>query len=132
VLRLVEPLMADPDRYGAAMDPKTSLQELAARLGLAPPAYVSRPKARSQSRVHRDGERRRRDGDGTGSSKKQAEMAAALTPGARSAIVPELPEVEVVRAGLARPSSARGSIGVDAPSAALTRHDGDGARSSAR
>jgi ribonuclease-3 len=66
VLRLVEPLMADPDRYGAAMDPKTSLQELAARLGLAPPAYVSRPKARSQSRVHRDGERRRRDGDGSG------------------------------------------------------------------
>ena len=33
VLRLVAPLMADPDRYGAAMDPKTSLQELAARLG---------------------------------------------------------------------------------------------------
>ena len=31
--------MADPDRYGAAMDPKTSLQELAARLGLPLPVY---------------------------------------------------------------------------------------------
>ena len=38
VLRLVEPLLADPERYGAAMDPKTSLQELAARLGAPAPS----------------------------------------------------------------------------------------------
>ena len=31
VLRLIEPLLSDPDRYGAAVDPKTALQELAAR-----------------------------------------------------------------------------------------------------
>ena len=39
VLRLTEPLLADPERYGAAMDPKTSLQELAARTGATPPVY---------------------------------------------------------------------------------------------
>ncbi|MFZ2964100.1 MAG: ribonuclease III, partial [Rhodoglobus sp.] len=33
VLRLVQPLLEDPSRFGAAMDPKTSLQELAVRLG---------------------------------------------------------------------------------------------------
>ena len=35
VLRLIAPLLADPNRFGAAMDPKTSLQELSARLGRA-------------------------------------------------------------------------------------------------
>src|SRR5690606_34315318 len=40
VLRLTAPLLADPERYGAAMDPKTSLQELAARLGATPPLYT--------------------------------------------------------------------------------------------
>ena len=39
VLRLTEPLLDDPERYGAAMDPKTSLQELAARLGESAPEY---------------------------------------------------------------------------------------------
>ena len=39
VLRLIEPLLSDPDRYGAAVDPKTALQELAARRSVAPPAY---------------------------------------------------------------------------------------------
>ena len=39
VLRLTAPLLADPERYGAAMDPKTSLQELAARVGATPPQY---------------------------------------------------------------------------------------------
>ncbi|MFJ4039089.1 ribonuclease III [Microbacterium sp. NPDC090007] len=80
VLRLVEPLLADPERYGAAMDPKTSLQEIAARLGLSAPVY----------RVESTGPDHDRRfvatvtvGDvvttGPGSSKKQAEMAAALT-----------------------------------------------------
>jgi len=80
VLRLVEPLMADPERYGAAMDPKTSLQEIAARLGLSAPVY-------GVEATGPDHDRRFTAtvtvGDvsttGEGSSKKQAEMAAALT-----------------------------------------------------
>ncbi|APZ34314.1 ribonuclease III [Microbacterium aurum] len=79
VLRLVQPLMADPERYGAAMDPKTSLQELAARLDLAPPAYVVEAEGPDHHRVFTAtvavGDVAR---SGTGSSKKQAEMAAAL------------------------------------------------------
>ena len=79
VLRLVKPLMADPERYGAAMDPKTSLQELAARLSLAPPVYAVSADGPDHHRVFTatvgvgDVER-----TGVGSSKKQAEMAAAL------------------------------------------------------
>lgn len=80
VLRLIEPLLADPERYGAAMDPKTSLQELAARVGSSPPLYS----------VQSDGPDHDRRftatvvvGDvtttGDGTSKKTAEMAAALT-----------------------------------------------------
>jgi ribonuclease-3 len=79
VLRLTKPLLADPERYGAAMDPKTSLQELAARVGATPPQYeveASGP----------DHDRRFTAtvvvGDvtmtGNGTSKKTAEMAAAL------------------------------------------------------
>lgn len=79
VLRLVEPLLADPERYGAAMDPKTSLQELAARSGVLPPAY-------SVSSTGPDHDRRFTatvvvgdvSAEGLGSSKKAAEMAAAL------------------------------------------------------
>ena len=79
VLRLVEPLLADPERHGAAMDPKTSLQEIAARLGLPAPGY-------SIEATGPDHDRRFTAtvtvGDlattGNGSSKKQAEMAAAL------------------------------------------------------
>lgn len=80
VLRLVEPLFADPERYGAAMDPKTSLQEIAARLGLPAPVY-------GVEATGPDHDRRFTAtvtvGEvvttGAGSSKKQAEMAAALT-----------------------------------------------------
>ncbi|MBS0025047.1 ribonuclease III [Microbacterium paraoxydans] len=80
VLRLTEPLLADPERYGAAMDPKTSLQELAARVGATPPQY-------SVEAAGPDHDRRFTAtvavGDvemtGTGSSKKTAEMAAALS-----------------------------------------------------
>ncbi|MCK3768279.1 ribonuclease III [Microbacterium aerolatum] len=80
VLRLTAPLLEDPERYGAAMDPKTSLQELAARIGAAPPTY-------SVSASGPDHERRftatvtvgdvSMTGDGT--SKKTAEMAGALS-----------------------------------------------------
>ena len=80
VLRLTQPLLADPERYGAAMDPKTSLQELAARTGATPPKY-------SIEASGPDHDRRFTAtvtvGDvsmtGKGSSKKTAEMAAALS-----------------------------------------------------
>ncbi|HWI31188.1 MAG TPA: ribonuclease III [Microbacterium sp.] len=79
VLRLTEPLLADPERYGAAMDPKTSLQELAARVGTGPPAYSVESTGPDHDRVFTATVR---VGDvltqGTGSSKKSAEMAAAL------------------------------------------------------
>lgn len=80
VLRLIGPLMADTDRFGAAMDPKTSLQEIAARRGATAPAYTVTESGPDHSKhfvatvvvgdlVTASGE---------GSSKKQAEMAAAL------------------------------------------------------
>ncbi|MGC5171066.1 ribonuclease III [Microbacterium sp. DT81.1] len=79
VLRLTEPLLADPERYGAAMDPKTSLQELAARVGAAPPVYSVESTGPDHDRLFtatvRVGEVLTQ---GTGSSKKSAEMAAAL------------------------------------------------------
>ncbi|MFB8388142.1 ribonuclease III [Microbacterium sp. NPDC055910] len=80
VLRLVGPLLDDPERYGAAMDPKTALQELAARLDSAPPTYEVGSTGPDHDRrftatVHVAGVSR----VGGGSSKKQAEMAAALT-----------------------------------------------------
>jgi len=80
VLRLVEPLMADPERYGAAMDPKTSLQELAARIGAEPPVYEVTSSGPDHDRrftatvtVSETAQQ------GEGRSKKAAEMAAALT-----------------------------------------------------
>ena len=79
VLRLVEPLLDDPDRYGAAMDPKTSLQELAARRGYAAPAYSVEAAGPDHDRTFTATVK---VGDlaltGVGTSKKQAEMAAAL------------------------------------------------------
>jgi ribonuclease III len=80
VLRLIAPLLTDPDRFGAAMDPKTSLQELAARLGRGVPSYVVTDSGPDHSkRFHADvvlaGES---VASGHGSSKKHAEMAAAL------------------------------------------------------
>lgn len=80
VLRLTKPLLADPERYGAAMDPKTSLQELAARHGKTPPAYSVVAAGPDHDRVFTATVR---VGDlaceGVGTSKKTAEMAAALT-----------------------------------------------------
>jgi ribonuclease III len=80
VLRLVEPLLRDPARFGAAMDPKTSLQEIAARRGAPAPLYTVTESGPDHNKhfiatvsvgdlVQASGE---------GSSKKQAEMAAAL------------------------------------------------------
>ncbi|MFC4223418.1 ribonuclease III [Lysinibacter cavernae] len=80
VLGLVTPLFADPDRFGAAMDPKTSLQEAAADLGLTPPHYTVTGQGPDHDRIFTAvvsvGDRA--TGTGTGSSKKQAEVAAAL------------------------------------------------------
>lgn len=80
VLRLVAPLLSDPERFGAAMDPKTSLQEIAARRGTPAPIYTVTESGPDHNKhfiatvsvgdlVQASGE---------GSSKKQAEMAAAL------------------------------------------------------
>ncbi|WP_439592507.1 ribonuclease III [Microbacterium sp.] len=79
VLRLIDPLLDDPERYGAATDPKTSLQELAARSGIGQPRY-------EVTSTGPDHERRftatvfvgDASAQGEGTSKKFAEMAAAL------------------------------------------------------
>ncbi|GLI28640.1 ribonuclease 3 [Agromyces rhizosphaerae] len=80
VLRLIGPLMADPDRFGAAMDPKTSLQEIAARRGASAPAYTVTESGPDHNKVFQAtvvvGDLV--TGTGSGTSKKQAEMAAAL------------------------------------------------------
>ena len=79
ILRLTQPLLADPERYGAAMDPKTSLQELAARLGSPAPHYVVVSSGPDHDRLFTAtvtvGEV---STTGAGTSKKTAEMAAAL------------------------------------------------------
>lgn len=81
VLRLIDPLLADPARFGAAMDPKTSLQELVASLGRSAPVYEVVDAGPDHSKVFTatvvvDGEA---IASGVGTSKKQAEMAAALS-----------------------------------------------------
>lgn len=80
VMRLVSPLMSDPARFGAAMDPKTSLQEVAAKRGAPPPVYEVEESGPDHSKhfvaTVSVGELVRASGGG--SSKKQAEMAAAL------------------------------------------------------
>jgi ribonuclease III len=80
VLRLIRPLLDNPDRFGAAMDPKTSLQELAAHLGRGLPVYSVTDSGPDHSkRFHATvliaGEA---VAAGDGTSKKQAEMGAAL------------------------------------------------------
>jgi len=79
VLRLIAPLLADPQRFDASMDPKTSLQELAAHLGLTAPTYDIIDSGPDHSKVFTatvliDGDAVAK---GEGTSKKQAEMAAA-------------------------------------------------------
>lgn len=81
VLRLVGPLLDDPERSGAALDPKTHLQELAARLERGSPEYAITATGPDHARtftatVSLDGEP---IATGEGTSKKVAEMSAALT-----------------------------------------------------
>ena len=81
VLRLIAPLLTDPARFGASMDPKTSLQELSARLGRGVPRYVVSESGPNHSKRFRASVSLGVDASiasGEGSSKKQAEMAAAL------------------------------------------------------
>lgn len=81
VLRLIRPLMETPDRFGASMDPKTSLQELTAVLGLGLPHYEVTDSGPDHSKRFRAvvvvGGTEIASGDG--SSKKHAEMGAALS-----------------------------------------------------
>ena len=79
VLRLVSPLIGDIDRFGATMDPKTSLQELAARRRESPPAYSVQAAGPDHNRIFTATVRvGATAAQGVGSSKKSAEMAAAL------------------------------------------------------
>lgn len=81
VLRLIEPLMDNPDRFGASMDPKTSLQERAAQLGADVPVYSVEASGPDHARVFTATVQVGSlvSATGEGSSKKHAEMAAALT-----------------------------------------------------
>jgi ribonuclease III len=79
VLRLVAPLADDPERFGAVTDPKTALQEVAARRGAGAPVYTVEGAGPEHARVFTAtvtiGELAVASGEGT--SKKQAETAAA-------------------------------------------------------
>lgn len=80
VLRLIAPLKADPLRFGVSMDPKTSLQEAAAERGAPPPRYEVTATGPDHDKVFVAtvivGGLVTARGEGT--SKKAAEMAAAL------------------------------------------------------
>ncbi|MCX7522102.1 ribonuclease III [Microbacterium sp. STN6] len=80
VLRLIEPLLADPSRFGAAMDPKTSLQEAAAAHGGSNPVYAVTNTGPDHNKTFHATVTVPGlvSATGAGSSKKQAEMAAAL------------------------------------------------------
>ncbi|MEO5535974.1 MAG: ribonuclease III [Pseudolysinimonas sp.] len=80
VLRLIQPLLDDPERFGVAMDPKTSLQELSTRLGKGLPQYLVTDSGPDHSKRFHAVVAFAGDiiSSGDGSSKKQAEMAAAL------------------------------------------------------
>jgi ribonuclease III len=81
VHRLFDPLMAAAADLGAGLDWKTSLQELAADLGLGVPEYLLEGSGPDHERTFvarvRVGERVY--GHGTGRSKKEAEQQAAET-----------------------------------------------------
>lgn len=80
VLRLVGPLLDDPGRAGAALDPKTALQELAASQGRGAPVYAVDATGPDHARTFTATVRIDDEpiAEGSGTSKKIAEMAAAL------------------------------------------------------
>lgn len=78
VLRLLDPLFADPDRFTVTLDPKTTVQKEAAKRGLPHPSYETTGRGpdharRFTSTVELDG----LVGRGEGTSKKVAELTAA-------------------------------------------------------
>lgn len=79
ILGLIKPALADVERLGAIVDPKTTVQEYAARAGLGAPDYQivaeGPDHARSFTATVRVGDV---VADGVGTSKKAAEIAAAL------------------------------------------------------
>jgi len=79
VLRLIAPFLADPDHFGVLMDPKTSLQELAAANGVGIPVYAVTESGPDHAKtfVATVSLARSVTASGTGPSKKYAEMAAA-------------------------------------------------------
>ncbi len=81
VHRLIDPLLAEAERLGAGLDWKTSLQEVTAAGTLGPPVYTLVSTGPDHAKVFTatvsvDGAPL---GEGTGSTKKQAEQIAAQT-----------------------------------------------------
>ena len=79
VLRLIQPLLAEPGHFGVSMDPKTSLQELAASAGVGIPVYTIEASGPDHSKefVATVTVGSAVTAQGVGPSKKFAEMAAA-------------------------------------------------------
>lgn len=78
VLRLIEPLLEDPERFSEVLDPKTSLQKEAAARGLPHPTYETEGTGPDHARVFSSSVRLGDvTGRGEGTSKKVAELDAA-------------------------------------------------------
>lgn len=78
VNRWVGPQLGRAERVGAAVDPKTTLQEYAARVSAPPPKYVIEATGPDHNRQYSaEVAIAQVVGRGVGSSKKNAEMAAA-------------------------------------------------------
>lgn len=78
VLRLIDPLLDDPERFSEVLDPKTALQKEAAARGLPHPGYETAGTGPDHARVFASTVRLGEVvGRGEGTSKKVAELAAA-------------------------------------------------------
>ncbi len=78
VLGLVDRLLVDPDRFTDALDPKTTLQQEAAKRGLPHPPYETTGSGPDHDRRYTARVSVAEvTGQGTGTSKKTAELAAA-------------------------------------------------------
>lgn len=78
VLQLIEPLLADPERFTISLDPKTSLQEEASARGVPHPTYETVGEGPDHDRVYTARVTLEQvTGTGSGTSKKAAELAAA-------------------------------------------------------
>ena len=107
ILRLFGALLDTAPTLGAGLDWKSSLQELTASRGMGAPSYVvtstgpDHDKEFTATVIVTDVEY----GKGVGRTKKEAELKAAAAAwtalAAPADVMPELPEVEVVRRGLA-------------------------------